>query len=405
MNQNQCNELRDLLFAARFASGSKEGVFRYLAVLPSRDAHTAAVIHYSYASPTWERAGENTEPEALIRSLVDGTRYADEKVAIQFHDYLRDGWHLPWDLTAKASHNDFPTLVLHQLPDGSVSGALMRDPKSGQTQQKVAGRYVEPNEVAGFILDLRLLARNERYGPWFKDRNIDSSDLEELAAAMPETDAGQKSVLIYRDAEWLSGLWNNPSRGGFSPGLHLSSVADFHGTRVSAAKRATRSGLDAVRRVQTVKGDCAALQEAVNELCLHDMQTYSEDYEMAPAVQSLCTWWNQNAPAEMRHAALFRTYIWDAENQIFSSGDPEEPALKPSVLEDEGAFALFEMAGRPSVAVQFIRGRAFNTDTNGGTQVYYANGKPGMDIGMDIKEVDEAWYALKGIIAVQRVWR
>lgn len=405
MNQNQCNELRNLLFALRFPSGSKEGVFRYLAVLPRGDEHTAAVVHYAYASPAWERAGENSEPEAFIRKALAGTPYAAEKIAVQYHDYLRAGWHLPWDLTAKASHNDFPTLVVHRLPDGSVSGALMRDPKSGAMQEKVAGRYVEPSEVAGFIQALRKLAPNERYGAWFKDRNIDSRDLEELAATLPETDAGQKSVLIYQDAEWMSGLWNNPCRGGFSPGLRLSSVADFHGTPVSAAKRATRSGLDAVRKQQTLVGDCAALQDAIDELCLDDMRTYSEDYEKSPAVAALCQWWNANAPAEMRHAALFRTYIWDAANQIFNAGDPEEPALQPSVLEDEGAFALFEMAGRPSIAVQFIRGRAFNTDTNGGTQVYYANGKPGMDIGMDIKEVDEAYYALKGIISVKRAWK
>lgn len=404
MNQSQCNELRDTLFAAKFPSGSKEGVFRYLAVVPGADVYTAATVHYAYAPPAWERAGEKSDAEAFLRNLIAQTSYAAEHVALQYHDYLRNGWPLPWDLTAKASHNDFPTLVLHEVAGGKVSGVLMRNAQVGRTMENIADAFVEPDEVDKIIGNLRYLKPHERYMSWYKESNIDAASLDEAVAATPETDVGQKEVLIYREGEWLWGLWNNPAKHERAEALHISSVADFHGTRVSAAKRATRVGLDGVRANKTLRGDCTVLAEALALLRSGDMKTYASGYESTPAVKLLCDWWNAHAPVEMRHAASLRTYIWAEEDLIFAPGDPEEPALQAAVLAREGVYALFEAEGRPPVAVQFHRGRAFNTDTNGGTQTYLADGKEGMDIGMGLQEVDEAYYAVKGLQSVQRDW-
>lgn len=404
MNQKQCNELRDILFAAKFASGSKEGVFRYLAVVPGADAYTAATVHYSYAPPSWERAGEKQDAETLLHNLIAHTAYAGERIALQFHDYLRNGWPLPWELTAKASHNDFPTLVLHELANGRVAGVLMRNAQVGRTMEKIADAFVEPAEVDRIIGDLRFLKPNSRYMSWYKDSNLDAASLDEAVASTPETDVGQKEVLIYREGEWLWGLWNNPAKHENAESLHLSSVADFHGTRVSAAKRATRVGLDGVRANKTLRGDCAVLTKALALLGHGDMKTYASGYEATPAVKLLCDWWNALAPAEMRHAAAFRTYTWAEADRIFVAGDPEEPALQAPVLAKEGCYALFEVDGRPPLAIQFHRGRAFNTVGNGGTQTYLVDGAEGMDIGMELSEVDEAYYAVKGLQAIHRDW-
>lgn len=404
MDQNKCNELRDLLFAARFPSGSKEGVFRYLAVVPGGDAHAdaAATVHFAYAPVAWGRAGEKSDVVPFLLNLIANTPYAAEDIALQHHDYLRNGWALPWGLTAKASHNNFPTLVLHEMTNGRVAGALMRNSQMGRTLEKVADAFVEPDEVARIIHDLRHLQCHARYMSWYKESNIDAANLDEALASTPESESGQKEVLIYRDGEWLMGLRNNPEKHKSGDGLHLTSVADFHGTRVSAAKRKTREGLDAVRNRQTIPGDSAVLKEALGLLRPHHLKTYAHDYELAPAVERLCDWWNAHAPVEMQHAALFRAYIWSERDQIFISGDPEEPALQATLLAEEGSYALFELEGRPSVALQFHRGRAFNKAINGGTQTYMANGKEGMDIGMDLNDVDEAYYALKGLLLVQR---
>jgi hypothetical protein len=404
MNQTQCNALRDYLFAAKFQSGSKEGVFRYLAVLPGGAASAAATVHYAYAPPTWDRAGEMSDAASFLMNLIAKSPYARECFQLQHHDYLRNGWLLPWGLTAKASQNDFPTLVLLELANGAVTGALMRNSQLGRAPEKLADAFAEPEEAARIIRSLRELEYHDKHLSWYKDSNIDATTLDEALASTPETDARQKEVLVYRDTEWLWGLWNSPKMDHFSQGLHLSSVADFHGTRVSAAKRTTRSGLDEVRKNQTIQGDCAVLEAALGLLQPYDMKTYASGYEATPAVKALCAWWNQHAPEEMRHAGLFRTYVWSEEDRIFSPGDPEEPALQGSILADEGVYALFEQTGRPPVAIQFHRGRAFNKDTNGGTQTYMANGNEGMDIGMGLAEVDEAYYAVKGLQSVKREW-
>lgn len=406
MNQTQCNELRDLLFAARFPSGYKEAVFRYLTVelggIANEDA--AATIHYAYAPPVWERAGETSDAESFLMDRIAETPYLNERIALKYHDYLRDGWPMAWEHTAKASTNDFPLLVLRELADGKVTGVLMRNSHTGRTAEKVADAYVEHDEVTHILGELRYMPRNNRYFSWYKDSNIDAPSLEAAIAATPETDAQQKEILLYRGDEWLYGIWNNPEKKRFTEDLRLSSVADFHGTRVSAAKRKTRTGIEAVTQCQTIPGDTAVLLEALDLLQPNDLKTYSMNYEEAPAIKRLCAWWNAHAPEAMRHAAFCRAYIWSESESIFLPGDPEEPALQSTILAEEGSYAMFKHRGWPVVVLQFYRGQEFNKDTGGGTQTYLANNKEGMDIGLDIDEVDEAYYSLLGLQAVQDEW-
>lgn len=403
MNLTQCAELRDHLFATRFSTG--ELAFRYMAVLPGGPDGATATVHYAYARPVWERAGEQAEPEEFLNTLLSATPLALENVALQYHAYLKDGWPIAWGATAKDSSDNFPVLLLLERPDGSVTGAVMRDPHCGRTVETLADRHVELEDVEAMLVEVRALNEDERYFSWYKDGNIQAESLTAAIEATPETSVGQKEVLIYRENEWFWGIWTTPEKRHTAEYLHLMSVADFHGTRVSAAKLKTRPGLETLHQIQTIPGDSIWLAEALDLLRPTDQKQYAADYEQVPAVKKLCAWWNAHAPEEMRFAAHLRAYIWDAKNSIFVAGDPEEPALAPGVLEQEGAFSIFEKEGRPRVVLQFYRGKAYNTAVGGGTQIYLANGKESMDIGLAPEEVDEAYYALKGLQAVQRYWR
>lgn len=404
MNQDQCNVLRDLLFAARFESGHRESVFRFLAVLPGGEGGGVATVHYAYAPPVWDRGAESRDAETVLRGLISKTDFARVRIDLKFHDYLRGGWHLPWNLTAKASTDDFPTLVLLELPGGAVTGVLMRDPHTGRTLEKIADA-AEPEEAVDVIRRLRALPSDAKHLSWYKDSNIDAASLDEAIAATPGTEMGQKAVMLYRGFEWFEGLWSDPKTSQYGGGLHLQSVADFYGTRVSAAKRATRTGLDVARQSQTIAGDPTILWKALRKLPLHERPDPAADLESWPAVKVLCDWWNNSAPAEMRSAGLFRTYIWDETELVFIPGDPEEPVVQASQLAAGGVFALFEPEGRPAVAVEFYRGRAFNKDSGGGTQTYLVNGEEASDIGLDIDQVNEAYYSILGLQSVRSHWR
>ena len=301
-------------------------------------------------------------------------------------------------MTAKASYNNFPTLVLREDEDGSVSGVLMRNPHCRDYRVSFANNFVEPHEVDDLIGELNDLLANERYMGLYKDCDISAISLDDAIAQTPETETGQKDVLVYRKFEWLSGIWNNPQKPNAFP-LKLSSVADFHGLRVSRAKRNTRVGLDVAKAKQTIPGDYDVLCSALRQLPKIDAAEIG-DYEAIPAIKMLCNWWNTHAPESMRPAALFRVYIWNQNRRTFIAGDSEEPALMAEVLAEIPAYAIFTRDGLPTVALNFYRGRSYNETHEGATHVFYANGEFGTDIGMDIAEVDEAFYALRGLRAI-----
>ncbi|MFU0436822.1 hypothetical protein ACMZ45_19515, partial [Acinetobacter baumannii] len=57
----------------------------------------------------------------------------------------------------------------------------------------------------------------------------------------------------------------------------------------------------------------------------------------------------------------------------------------------------FEEDGKPAVLVWFLRGRAFNTEESGGTQIFSANGDEAYDLAQSLDETDEAYYSLVGL--------
>src|SRR6185437_925447 len=401
LTNNECTHLRDLLFAMTFP---KERMFRFLAVVPGGDDEVEATVHFAYAPPVWDRAGRpsgTNNVATVLQEAIGATPYKGRRFALQFHEYMHGGWTLPWNITAKDSHDNFPTLVLLESDGGRVTGALMRNPHCYSVTPRLAGAYAEPHEVEALIEILARLDTDDLFMGWYKDYNITAESLDAAIAMAPETDAGQKAVLLYRSSEWLFGHWHNPTKSNPLT-MELTSVADFHGTRVSASKRKARSNIEPARDMKTLAGDWSVLDNVLGVLAesATDYEQHPEGFEAHPAVAALCNWWNTYAPESARSARHFRLYVWDADNSTFMPGDPEEPAVQADALAHIPTYALFEKHGRPTVAVAFYRGRAFNTDLDGATQTYYANGEEAWDIGQPLDEVDEARYALRGLASL-----
>lgn len=392
-------KLRDFLFASRFQKAPGESLFRYLAVEPGGVDDSVATVHFAYAPPVWDRAGYDSSPAdvmVLLTSLIAETPYRDQPIALACHRYLGTGWPIAWEITAKASFDNFPLLVLCEDETGKVDGLLMRDAHCCNVEGRLANAYVEPDEVRSLFAEVTSRPANEEILPGlYTDYSFKADSIDDALALTPETDGGQKNVLLYRGAEWLSGLWNNPAKPNAFP-MELMSVADFQGTRVSAEKLRTRAGLDVATGKQTIPGDYCILEQALRLLTPHDDDD-GVDYEAVPAVRALCDWWNANAPEGMRSAAFLSTYLWAPERSTFIAGNPEEPALQAEMLAKTPAYAVFERQGCPTVAISFYRGRASNKESEGGTVTFYANGEEASTIGMDIHEVDEAYYALVGL--------
>ncbi|CAB3754232.1 hypothetical protein [Paraburkholderia humisilvae] len=297
-----------------------------------------------------------------------------------------------------------PELVLRELPDGRVTGVAVREMRSS-FHVSFAGKFVEPEEAASGIDSLRRLDRNDTYGSWKKESDIDAGSLDEAIALSPESSVGQKFVFVYRVNEWMWGIWNNPDHPKRSEalkhlaGLELRSVADFHGTRVSAAKRAQRPGLDNVRANKTLTGSYQALEISIDLLEQSHLRARDkQDYEAHPAVRHLCDWWNRHAPEGSREASVVRLYVWNETDRIFNACDPEEPAAQADQMDAWPSCALFEHPGMPTVLACFYRGRRFNKDDGTGyTTVFAADGSKVTSVGLDVAEVDEAYYSLIGL--------
>ncbi len=303
--------------------------------------------------------------------------------------------------TVTVAPNDFPVLVLRELVTGTVEGVLMHDSHVGRALVQLADTYVEATEVEEIIDYFRLMAHGTRWSGWYKKQNIDSDSLADAISATPQNGTRFKYIVIYRDGEWLDGKSFDPNAeyGQILGGeLKLKSVADFHGTRVSAVKLCRRHGLDAVRSAQTIRGEYGVLKKA---FALFDLPAVTTDFEAHPGVEHLCDWWNANAPQHLQTAGTFRAYIWNEAIRAFAAGDPEEPTMLAEQLVNRTCFSLFEEGIKPVVALVFCRGREFNTRSEWGTDTYSPNGEMAWCIGTDLEETDEARYAVIGMRALR----
>lgn len=392
-------EIRDYLFTAAFDHAThKESAFRCLAVLPSRTDGAAPCIHFAYAKPVWDRASVPHEPEKLIRRMLSERGLHEEQFATQYHEYLGGRWPLPWTLTATDSVNAMPTLVLCEKADGSVTGVLMRETHSrGSSAARLANDAPEYADALGWIEAYRGKTKGHIFYGWWKDADIDAGSLQEAIATTPTTDAGQKAVVLYRGHEWLSGHWNADSPVSFGEaGEHaLSSVAEFHGTRVSKATLEQRETLEVARHGTQIVGEWELLHRAMSSLAPGARYATSE---LHPAVRLVCAWWNTKAAEGSQCAGSFRLYVWQDSNRGFLPCDCDEPMMTAKTLSDNPSYALFEEAGMPTVAAIFFRGAKHHVgQPDGSTMVHYANGDAAMEIGLDKSQVDDAFYSVLGL--------
>lgn len=391
--------LRDWLFTPiTVADAHPIHPLRFLAVEPDPEGVQDAVVHYAYNEPTWERAGLDISPEVYLKNLLATSAFSSSKVTFLWHPY--HAWSLPWGHTAKADGDNFPTLVLMEHPDDRVSGVLMSDSHTAHSEGQLAKVAFEPEEVSALLAQMQAEPEHTRRWGLYKVSNIEAASIEAALAASPSTVVGQKHVILYRGSEWLHGFWNDPAKmkEGEDRALNLSSIADFYGTPVSQAKKASRLGMANIRHHFTLHGDYALLDQAMAALADMGGQI-SGDIELGHPLKIICDWWNASVPEALRPAAMFRVYVWNEESRTFVAGDPDEPAIQAANMTTEMAnWALFEAAGRPPVALCFSRSRSFNTRAEyNGTQVYYADGSPGYEIGQPISEVDEAYYSQVGL--------
>lgn len=339
-----------------------------------------------------------------VGRILQGNTTSADVLATQVgeHQRLSTVESLP-EMTEIVGERGHPQLMLIQLASGAITGVVLL----GTWESSIASfadTYAERDEVHAAIRVLRDVAPMEAYGSWTKVANVDAASLDEAIASTPESRAGQKFVLLYRDDEWQTGIWNNPvdprddSRAP-RPGLALHSVADFYGTRVSAVKRAQRAPLAVVRTNQVLAGQYGVLEGAIR-LFRESRQgpRRNQKNEAHPAVRHLCTWWNGLAPQGSREAAVIRLYVWDEASLHFEPCDPEEPVALASQVATWTSYALFEAEDRPTVLIDFQRGRKFNQDDGDcGTKIFAADGTELTSIGLEPDEVDEAYYSVIGL--------
>lgn len=164
-----------------------------------------------------------------------------------------------------------------------------------------------------------------------------------------------------------------------------------------------------LRDKQTLRGDFNVLKSA-----LHTMKNDNENYddplnfnhEDAPAVKHLCQWWNDNSPANHRQAAYFRLWHWNPYDDLFYCiGDAEIPALTISEMSLTPSYALFEGDDYDTIIIAvFYKSRVHNQFNSGYTQTYYADGQAAMSLGQEIKEVNDAWYCVYGLVDAARMY-
>lgn len=373
----------------------------HLAVVPGGTGAANATVHFVPEAGDQDIDQPVTAPaapEQLLRATLASSCYHASTVDLQSHRSISPQWPAAWSDTATTHIGGLPTLLVMEGEDGSVAGVVVRGLMPNRAEVQIADATPEPHDARSYIDALRALQENTEIEGGYKETSIDAASLTEAIETSPESTTGQKFVLVYRQDEWLHGLWNNPLNHRDASPMQLASVADCYGTRISTAKRQARAGLDHARTHQTMVGDYAVLLHALSLLPEHNGLPEGGSYEALPAIEVVCRWWNEHAPPEMRPAACFRIYTWDEATLCFQPEDPEEPAMQADTMAAEPTYALFEQAGYPTRALVFFRGRAYNTlDGDSWTATYFANGDRATTNGIPPDQVDEAWYTLVGL--------
>jgi hypothetical protein len=168
-------------------------------------------------------------------------------------------------------------------------------------------------------------------------------------------------------------------------------------------------GFDELRSKQTLHGDLNILM-AVLHVMSNDDDNYDDplsfNHEEAPAVKQLCQWWNDNSPENYKHAGYFRLWHWNPHDGLFYCiGDAEMPALTISEMSLTPSYSLFEGEDYDTMIVAvFYKSRVHNQLNNGYTEIHYADGQVAMNLGQEIKEVNDAWFCVYGLVDAARMY-
>jgi len=373
-------------------------VFRFAAVLPTHDKMACADIHVAIVPNSWRRHGLS---EFQIKDKVDeAVRAAGlEGKTFKIHEHEWSRWPIAWKDTILGESNAFPLLVLFKRADGSYDGALMARTMVGDAEEhlKKARSATRANNL---VEDLKELVRFDDHHGWFKQTNFEASNLQDLISRVPKSHAGQFCAWIFEDDHWKTGMYH------LSDGDNLS----LHSKTKPASHKPLKGNelLSVVRANQTVKGDWKALEESIGLLAFNDrdFEDFStEDFEGRESVQRLCAWWNTLAPEGAKEAGCFRFYVWKPKTRTFDPiGEAQEPELTEDALKKYTAsddYTLFEQPGKPTVLVQFLRGRKHNRYIDLGTQVYQANGKLFWEVGAAPEGINEAHVSVMGLAELQ----
>lgn len=128
-----------------------------------------------------------------------------------------------------------------------------------------------------------------------------------------------------------------------------------------------------------------------------DTEKKPDCYESHASVKTLCEFWNQQVPKELR-AEGFNVYYCHPCEKVFTSGDREEPDISFDVLIGMTDSMLFINDEYIKIAFVFFKGKEHYQRKEGYVSVLQANGDVLLE-QQDLKEypLDQAYYSIQGL--------
>lgn len=337
-------------------------------------------IHYFTNKAVIER-NTNSIDEFLklkLKEIMSQAGVDNCDVDLIYIDALNTEWPKPW---AESIYRRIPTVIINKE---TGQGALFHDPQLRNPIKNIANEF--PDGFSESYFKDNLTQGISWYGLVF-NRHLEKKELEDSFDFSPLTNKNNQCyVVVFKDYEWFSGLFNVGKE------LALSSVPDFYDVNVSKELKERRvDGMHLFDKV-AVQGDVEKIKEAC-QLQREEAEPEYLRYESSKSVRHLCEYWDQSNNSEVK-AGSFRAYQWDEEKSIFIALDPEEPNWKPEHFEPYlDSTAAFKIGGKLVLFI-FAEGRDkwgvsqyrdIVIKTTGGVMLY--------EIGTTKESYDEAMYS------------
>lgn len=399
MSISRYNELRDRILAR--LSEADASAKTCVAVLPDgfgqynfdKDdnpvIHIATDVKYSMA-------------EKIIQCVCIELGFEKSQFLVSFTS-LNYRWRAPWSLTARTNFYETPLLLAVEQADGSVEGALFYDPIQSRIDVHVASTFPEPEDAVALINLAQQLGKDWCFRGCYKIQDISALSLDAAAAASPKSDSDQLHLLLYRNQEWLGGIWSGIGCS-LGPSVSTWSIAAFHGLPSSNAVMDQRPSCEVAKASQVLAGDASVLKRALS--ALSEPHPPGVSFEACSANRILCDWWNANAPENERHAGFFKVYFWDEASRMFHAGDVEEPAYEATCFGNSSAY--FEPCDDilPPTIIQFFRPQQLNPDGEDSWVCFkFADGTGAHEVGFTHRQAVEYGLdeAVRGISGLQKL--